>query len=172
MEDHGKDLEMLGSRNYNPVKKGGPVQQGTCGEVRVTDPTTGGQKGTKLARFALLPFDALWKVAEHYGIGANKYEDRNWERGYRWSLSYDALLRHLAADMHGEERDPETGSLHITAVVWHALALLTYRLRGVGTDDRSKPYLNQRAMPYDEKIRQIQAARQEGVYSPSGGYLR
>lgn len=105
-------------------------------EVRITDPKTGGQKGSKLARFALIPMDALWAVAEHFGLGARKYEDRNWERGYRWSLSYDALLRHLALDMQGQERDEETGSLHIVAVAWHALVLVAFRLRGIGTDDR------------------------------------
>lgn len=104
-------------------------------EIRITDPVTGGQKGSKLARFALLPFDALWAVAEHFGRGAQKYEDRNWERGYKWSLSVDALLRHLASFINGEDIDPETGSLHLTAVAWHALVLLTFKLRGIGIND-------------------------------------
>ena len=108
-----------------------------------TDPTTGGQKGIKLARFALLPYDALWKIAEHYGKGAKKYEDRNWERGYKWSLSADALQRHFAAWWQGEDYDPETGSLHIVAVAWHALCLITFQLRGLGTDDRPKPHVDQ-----------------------------
>jgi hypothetical protein len=107
-------------------------------EIRHTDPTTGGQKGVKLARFSLVPWDAVWKVAEHFGVGARKYEDRNWERGYAWHLSYDALMRHLTAWWHGEDRDLETGSLHITAVAWHALVLLAFHLRGAGTDDRPK----------------------------------
>lgn len=108
----------------------------TTGETIETDPTTGGQKARKLARFSLLPYDALWRVAEHFGRGAEKYEDRNWERGYAWSWSYDALMRHLTAWWHGEDRDTETGSLHITAVAWHALVLLAFRLRHIGTDDR------------------------------------
>lgn len=107
-----------------------------CEEIRSTDAATGGQKGRKLARFALLPFDALWAVAEHFGRGAEKYEDRNWERGYPWDWSADALQRHFAAWWQGEDRDPETGSLHITAVAWHALVLLTFQLRGIGTDNR------------------------------------
>lgn len=105
-------------------------------ETRVVDKTTGGEKGQKLARFALLPGDVLWQIAEHYGKGAKKYEDRNWERGYAWSLSFDALNRHLWAWWGGEDRDPETGSLHIVAVAWHAIALAAYQIRGIGTDDR------------------------------------
>lgn len=135
--------EQIGSAGHAPRSAGhAPPQSVTvpaaAQEIRATDPNSGGQKGVKLARFSLIPWDAIWKVAEHFGIGARKYEDRNWERGYPWSWSYDALLRHLASDMDGEERDPETGSLHITAVAWHALILIAFRLRGSGTDDRRR----------------------------------
>lgn len=107
-------------------------------EIRATDPSTGGSKGRKLARTSLLPMDALLELAEHFGKGEAKYEARNWERGYAWSWSADALLRHFFAWWQGEDRDPETGSLHITAVAWHALGLLTFQLRSLGTDDRPK----------------------------------
>src|SRR5690625_7397406 len=67
------------------------------GEVRVTS-DTGGQKGSKKARFDLIPVVPLWEVAEVYGKGAEKYEDRNWERGYDWSLSFAALRRHARSE--------------------------------------------------------------------------
>jgi len=104
----------------------------------VTDPKTGGQKGEKPARFDLLPPDALWQIAEHFGRGAEKYADRNWERGYAWSLSYAALQRHLHAWWGGEDLDAETGSSHLAAAGFHVLALLAFQGRGVGTDDRSR----------------------------------
>lgn len=106
-------------------------------EVRVVDPATGGAKGSKLARFDLLPAEALTLVAEHFGRGAEKYEDRNWERGYKWSLSFAAMQRHAWAFWGGESLDPETQSHHLAAVVFHALALMTYESRDAGTDDRS-----------------------------------
>lgn len=120
-------------------------------EVRATS-ATGGQKARKLARFALLPFDALWAVAEVFGVGATKYEDRNWERGYPWDWSFDALQRHLKLwwqDGHdydtvdgtkGGERveGVHTGCPHIAQVGWHALVLITFWLRGIGTDTRPK----------------------------------
>lgn len=104
-------------------------------EVRVVDPTTGGEKGSKLARFSLIPPEFLWALAEHYGKGARKYADRNWERGYNWSLSVDALERHLTQWKQGEIYDPETGTHHLICVAWHACALFCYSIFGKGTND-------------------------------------
>jgi len=110
-------------------------------EVRKTS-VTGGQKGQKLARFDLIPWDALWEVAELYGKGALKYDDRNWEKGYEWSLSLGALGRHLALFMSGEDFDPETGSPHMAAVAFHALAILRFMKEHPEFDDRGKPNNN------------------------------
>lgn len=107
-------------------------------ETRVVDADTGGAKGSKLARFDLIPASALWAVAEHFGRGAEKYEARNWERGYAWSLSYAALCRHLFAWWSGEDNDPELGSCHLDAVAFHALALRTFVETHPEKDDRPK----------------------------------
>ena len=110
-------------------------------EERVTDPVTGGAKGTKGARFDLLPYDALYAIATHFGRGGTKYEDRNWERGYTWSSSYAAMQRHLAAWWQGEDDDDDEvfGEYnHLEAVGFHALVLLTFVMRETGTDDRPK----------------------------------
>ena len=103
------------------------------------DPTTGGRKARKLARFDLIPPHALWQVAEQYGIGAAKYDDNNWRKGYPWSLSYAALQRHAALFWAGEDHDPETGAHHMAAVAFHALALLTFAQDHPGMDDRHRP---------------------------------
>lgn len=97
---------------------------------------TGGVKGKKLARFDLIPPEALWGLALQYGIGAQKYDDRNWERGYDWSLSFAAMQRHAWAFWSGEDIDPETTNHHLAAVAFHAFSLLTFWARGVGNDDR------------------------------------
>lgn len=107
-------------------------------EVRITDPVTGGQKGQKPERFDLMPFDALEEVARVYGAGASKYEDWNWLRGYKWSLSLGALIRHVARFSLGEDRDPETGCLHLAHAAWHCLTIIAFFMRGLGTDDRKK----------------------------------
>lgn len=109
-------------------------------EVRVVDPDTGGAKGSKRARFDLLPFDALWAAAEHFGAGGQKYEDRNWEKGYNWSLSFAAMQRHLALWWNGEDEEviPEADQVvhHLDAVIFHALVMRACTLRQAGTDDR------------------------------------
>lgn len=104
-------------------------------EIRTVS-STGGEKGVKLARFDLIPALPLRQVAEHYGKGAEKYEARNWERGYEWSKSFGALMRHAWQFWDGEDIDEETGSHHATAVVFHALALLEFTSTHPEFDDR------------------------------------
>lgn len=106
-------------------------------EVRVIDPDTGGAKGSKLARFDLIPPGPLYALAEHYGRGAEKYDARNWERGTAWSLNFAALQRHAWAFWSGEDIDPDTGSPHLVAVAWHAFALLEFARTHPEKDDRS-----------------------------------
>ncbi len=107
-------------------------------EIRSVDPDTGAEKGVKQARYDLIPAHALEALAEHYGRGTRKYADRNWETGYAWGKSFAALMRHAWAWWRGEDIDAETGSSHMTAVAWHALALYTFQQRNKGTDDRPK----------------------------------
>ena len=135
-------------------------------EIRTTS-STGGQKGAKLARFDLLPVGPLTELAEHYGVGAFKYADNQWRKGYEWSKSYAALMRHLTAFWQGYDfdvcsNDPEgcsrvdangerftavredacfnhTGSHHMTAVAWHAFCLLEFKDAHPDHDDRFKP---------------------------------
>jgi hypothetical protein len=119
-------------------------------ETRTTS-STGGQKGVKQARYDLIPWDEIDQLAQLYGYGATKYEDRNWEKGYEFSKSYAALLRHLTAWWNGEDVDPEHQLSHMTSVIFHALALMYFLERHPQFDDRPKPAL--------EEI-------QHGVYQP------
>jgi hypothetical protein len=123
-------------------------------EVRVTDPVTGGQKGMKPERFALIPWDSLAELARVYGFGANKYEDHNWAKGYKWSLSSDALGRHFSAFMQGEDRDAESGCLHLAHAAWHCLTLIAFKLRGLGTDDRLKTVSDKTPGPWQPTLGQ------------------
>lgn len=84
----------------------------------------------------LVPPEAILALAQHYTRGARKYERRNWEKGMAWSRCYNSLMRHALAWMGGEDRDPETGTHHMIAVAWNAIALFVYSVRGAGVDDR------------------------------------
>lgn len=107
-------------------------------ETIATDPNTGGQKAVKLARFSLIPPRPLWELAEHYGKGCKKYADRNWELGYKWGLSIDAMERHLNLFKQGQDFDPETGTAEPICVMWHAAALRQFMLTHPEMDDRVK----------------------------------
>ena len=135
-------------------------------EVRTTS-STGGQKGVKLQRFDLIPVGPLKELAEHYGVGASKYANHQWRKGYEWSKSYAALMRHLTAFWAGFDydvcsNDPEgcqhvddkgepftalredacfnhTGSHHMAAVAWHAFCLLEFKDEHPDHDDRHVP---------------------------------
>jgi len=115
----------------------------------MVDPVTGAEKGSKLERHDLLPIRAIQELAKHYGVGAIKYDKHNWRRGYAWSLSYAALQRHANAFWDGEDIDAETGSKHIIAVAWHALALAVFMEEHPEKDDR---YLGHRCSVKDNAI--------------------
>jgi hypothetical protein len=113
-------------------------------EVIVTDPRTGGKKGEKLAQLGAVDPAALLELAKVAGYGGRKYEERmNFLKGYKWSLSIDALFRHLLAFTNGEELDPESGLSHMGHAAWHCLALVSFARRNLGTDDRYHPGLDE-----------------------------
>jgi hypothetical protein len=124
-------------QNYVPEK----TVEMDGGAVLSVDAKTGAAKGVKLARFDLVPMDALTELAEHYGKGEAKYPSDpdgtpNWSKGYAWSKSTQAAMRHLAQFIGGEDVDAETGTKHVIAVAWHMFALARYMNTKTGTDDR------------------------------------
>jgi hypothetical protein len=104
-------------------------------EVRTTS-AKGGQKGVKLARYDLIPTEPLRLLAEHYGVGARKYDDHQYRKGYEWGKSFAAMQRHAWAFWNGEDVDAETGSLHIIAAAWHCLTLAEFIAQHPDMDDR------------------------------------
>lgn len=87
----------------------------------------------------LLPLDALVEIAKVYDHGCVEYSEHNWELGLAWSKGVEAsLLRHLARWHIGEELDAKSGLPHDLHIAFNALALVTFRLRGIGVDDRYK----------------------------------
>lgn len=107
-------------------------------EIRIVNVVTGGAKGSKDARFDLLPWEALAEIAKIYGFGAKKYDEHNWRKGYDWGLSFAALQRHLAAFWSGEDIDPESGLPHMAHAGWHCLTLLTFAAEHPELDNRFK----------------------------------
>lgn len=112
----------------------------SVGEVMTTS-STGGQKAGNDVRMSLPPVRELLEVAELYGKGAKKYSDHNWAKGYEWSKSYDAMMRHAMEWWAGNEFDEGeggTGQEHLDAVIFHALTLKYFRKHFPEFDDRFK----------------------------------
>ncbi len=108
-------------------------------EVRVVDAKTGGEKGVKIDRYDLVPEEFEQALAIHYGKGAQKYADRNWERGYQWGFSWRSVRSHMNQFRSGERYDQETGTHHLICAIWHLIALYIFDIRGLGTNDITKP---------------------------------
>lgn len=115
-------------------------------EEWIEESETGGRKGQKLARFDLLDPGVMDAIAQQFGRGAFKYGDRNYQRGYPWSLSYAAAQRHLNAFWGGEDwdRDPfwDEHNLgnphHLDSAIFHLMALREFFNKHPGFDDRPK----------------------------------
>lgn len=98
----------------------------------------GGHKDdTGKVRMELLPPEMLWETAKVLTFGAKKYADRNYEHGMDWGRVFGALQRHLWAWWGGEDRDAETGYLHLSHASCCVAMLLVYVVRGIGKDTRS-----------------------------------
>lgn len=108
------------------------------GKAMTTDESTGGQKEMSLARLGLLPVGPLLELSKVFGYGAAKYADHNYRKGYAVSKSFDALLRHGLAAMAGQDRDPESGRLHLAHAAWHCLAIIDILHHHPEMDDRFK----------------------------------
>jgi hypothetical protein len=89
-------------------------------------------------RYDLLPPDGVKALVEVYTMGAQKYAARNWEKGLSYMDCVASLKRHLTAFEMGENKDGESGLYHMAHVVWNAMAILVFQLRGIGNDDRPK----------------------------------
>lgn len=103
--------------------------------------------------------------------GMLKYGRSNWrEAGVRVTIYVDAVRRHLAAYMEGEEADPDSGLPHLA----HALACLAIlvdaAMAGKLTDDRQyngdgyRSFVNY-LTPYVEKVKAHHADKSPKHYT-------
>lgn len=88
------------------------------------------------SRVDLIQPSFILALGEHYGAGAKKYAERNWEKGMSYSRCYASAQRHMLAFHSGEWLDEETGTPHVIAAAWNMAALHFYETHGLGTDDR------------------------------------
>ena len=88
------------------------------------------------ARFDLIPPKVLIDLADIYTYGAEKYEDRNWEKGMAYSRVYGAVQRHLNAYWGGQDLDEESGLPHLMHAAFGLFALQQFATTHPELDDR------------------------------------
>lgn len=113
---------------------------------KINDTSAGMKFDGGKVRYDLLDPAALEGMATVLTYGANKYGDRNWEKGIKWSRVFGALLRHAWAMWRGEDLDPETNLPHIDHCAVNVMFLQRYfRTHRLGWDDRpSSGLMNQK----------------------------
>ena len=85
----------------------------------------------------LLPSESVEAILQVMQFGADKYGERNWEKGMAWSRVFSALMRHMWAWWRGEPHDAETGYSHLAHAGCCILFLLSYEINGMGDDNRN-----------------------------------
>lgn len=93
-----------------------------------------------------LRYDLIHPLAEKGLVdvltyGANKYSEKNWCAGMKWSTVIASAKRHLAALERGEDFDPETSRLHVDHLQCNAHFLSAYYSIYPEGDDRDHKYL-------------------------------
>lgn len=100
-------------------------------------------------RFDLIPADMERIKALIYTLGSIKYEDRNWEKGMKFSTILASLRRHVNALERGEDIDPDTGIAHFGSVIVNAEMLGTMMKAHPELDDRPKFWQKERKIALD-----------------------
>lgn len=100
-------------------------------------------------RHDLVPVFAQEQYASVLSKGAEKYAERNWELGMKWSKVLASLKRHILAFERGEDFDKETGLLHTAHIMCNAGFLTEYYKTYPQGDDRPHNYLKRAKIGLD-----------------------
>jgi 5'(3')-deoxyribonucleotidase len=100
-------------------------------------------------RHDLVPTFAQEQYAKVLTKGSEKYSERNWELGMKWSKVIASLKRHTLAFESGEDYDSETGLLHTAHIMCNAGFLTEYYKTYPQGDDRPHTYLNRAKIGLD-----------------------
>lgn len=121
-------LKREGSDNTSTINDSGNRTEFSTGAVRDLHEGKG--------RFDLLPMCVLLRLAKHYEKGAQKYEERNWEKGIPAHSFADSAFRHLVKYMDGY-----TDEDHLIAAIWNLCGLAwTEEKRPELMDIPSRPF--------------------------------
>lgn len=81
--------------------------------------------------------EALWELGNVAKFGNSKYPRLSWfEEPGVYSDYYAAAQRHMMAWYSGYDLDGESGRSHLMHAAWNLMAIYTFQIRRIGTDDR------------------------------------
>jgi hypothetical protein len=89
-------------------------------------------------QWELLPVGPLEEITKVFQFGLKKYNRDNWRKGFPWTSVFGSTMRHLMAWASGEDRDEESGLLHLAHAAVNILFIIEYQLTNTGIDDRYK----------------------------------
>ena len=85
----------------------------------------------------LLPPCAQVETAWVHGLGAAKYGAFNWRENKVEAMTYvGAIMRHLAAWVDGQDKDPESGHSHLAHIACGCNILMDATRAGTLIDNR------------------------------------
>lgn len=100
--------------------------------------------GIKKVPFSTIPGPVLGEIGLALFEGARKYGKHNYRAiGVRYSVYYDAALRHLIAWWEGQDFDPDSGLSHITKAIAGLVVLKDSMNQDNAHDDRPIKVKNQ-----------------------------
>lgn len=96
--------------------------------------------GVKKPAISFIPNPALLFLSKVMVLGAKKYGKMNWRsKPIKYSVYYDAAMRHMMAMIDGQNNDPESNMPHAA----HVMACMSIILDAIATgnliDDRHTP---------------------------------
>jgi hypothetical protein len=111
------------------------AEQGLFNFVKESNPKDA--VGVRKVPFSTLPWPVLAEVGAAMLEGARKYGRHNYrEIGVRYSVYFDACLRHLTSSWEGEDIDSESTINHISKAIATLVVLRDAQIRGKCVDDR------------------------------------
>lgn len=114
-------------------------------QIKASNPKD--QIGTEKTPFSTIPSEVIAEVGLALLEGALKYGRHNYRAvGVRYSVYYDAALRHLTAFWEGQDIDPESGLSHVTKAIAGLTVLRDSMLQENAVDDRPPKNKNQNWM--------------------------
>jgi hypothetical protein len=93
--------------------------------------------GVRKVPFSCLPWPVMAEVAAAMLEGARKYGRHNYRViGVRYSVYFDAAMRHLSSAWEGEDIDPDSQINHLSKAIATLTVLRDAQIRDKCVDDR------------------------------------